>query len=67
MLTLHIAGLRIYDGKSVIVRSWYKVRGKRTTVPRFEQWDMVNYLLERNIRQHKTCQLQPMTFVLQIQ
>ena len=32
MLTLHIAGLPIYAGKSVIVKSWKLVRGKRATV-----------------------------------
>ena len=30
-LTLHFAGLRVYDGKSVFVKSWNTVRGKRTT------------------------------------
>ena len=48
MLTLHVAGLSINNGKSVIVKSWNKVRGKRTTVPILEQWDTVDYLLERN-------------------
>ena len=33
MLTPHIAGLRVYNGKSVIVKSWNIFRGKRATVP----------------------------------
>ena len=32
MLTLHFAGLRVYNDKSVIVKSWNKVGGKRATV-----------------------------------
>ena len=75
MLTLHIAGLRIYNGKTVIVKSWIKIRGKRATVPILEYWDTVDYLLARSIihfrcfffQQHQTCQLQPKTFVLRIQ
>ena len=75
MLTLHIAGLRVYNGKSVIVKSWNIVRGKKATVPiPKEPRDTVDFLLERNIihfrcffQQHQTCQLHPMTFVLPIQ
>ena len=48
-LTLHIAGLRIYNGKSVIVKNWTIVTGKRATVPILEEWDMLDYLSERNI------------------
>ena len=33
MLTLHIAGLRVYNGKSVIVESWSIVRGKEPRYP----------------------------------
>ena len=33
MLTLHVAGLRIYNGRSVIIKNWNIVRGKRATVP----------------------------------
>ena len=33
---LHIAGLGIYYGKSVIVKSWNIVRGKTATVPKLE-------------------------------
>ena len=47
-LTLHIAGLRVNNGKSVIVKSWNKARRKKATVPILEQWDTVDYLLERN-------------------
>ena len=71
MLTLHIAGLRVYNGKGVICKSWNIVRGKTATVPTLEVWDMVDYLLERNIipfksffQRHQTCQLQQKTFVL---
>ena len=49
MLTLHIAGLRIFNDKSVIVMSWNIVRGRRTTVPVLEWWDTVDYSLERKI------------------
>ena len=74
MFTLHVAGLRVYNGKSVIVKSWNIVRGKRATVPILEYWDTIEYLLERNIiyfryffQQHQTCQLQPKSFVPPIQ
>ena len=74
MLTLHIAELRVYNRKSVIVKSWNIVRGKRATAPIFELWDTVDFLLERNIihfrsffQQHQTYQLQLKTFVLSIQ
>ena len=74
MLTLHITGLIVYNGKSVIVRKWTIFRGKRTTVPIFESWDTVEKMLEGNFirfkyfsHQHQTCQLQPKTFVLPIQ
>ena len=36
MFTLHIAALRVYNGKSVIVKSWNIVRGKKVTVPILE-------------------------------
>ena len=36
MLTLNIAGLRICNGKSAIVKSWNIVRGIRSTVPILE-------------------------------
>ena len=45
MLTLHIAGLSIYDGKTVIVKSWDIVWGKRNHG--MDTWvvDTVDYLL----------------------
>ncbi len=36
LLTLHIAGLRNNNGKSVIVKSWNIVRRTRATVPILE-------------------------------
>ena len=74
MFTLHTAGLRIYNGKSVSAMSWNIVRGKKTTIPILEYWDTVDFLLERklinlkkNFHLHWTCPLQPKTFVLPIQ
>ena len=74
MFTLHIFGLRVDNSKSVIVKSWNIVRGERTEVPKFEQRDTIDNLLQSKIihfytffQQHQTCQLQPMTFVLPIQ
>ena len=71
MFTVHIAGLRLYNSKSVIVKSCNIVKKQRTTVPIIEWGDTVDCLLERNInqfrcsfQQHQTYQLQPMTFVL---
>ena len=42
MLALLNAGLRIYIGKSFLVKSGSIVRGKRTTVPTGEQWERVD-------------------------
>ena len=74
MLTLQINGLRFYNDKSVIAKSWHIVRQKRTTVPKVEQRDTVDYLLGRitihfgySFQQYQTCQLQLKTFVLPIQ
>ena len=74
LMTLQIAGLRIYNGKSVIVKSWKTVRGKKTMVPSVEKWETVECLLERNIihfgyffQQHQTCQVQLNIFDLPIQ
>ena len=39
MLTLHITGLGIYNGKSVIIKNWNIVREKRTTMPILVHWD----------------------------
>ena len=70
ILNLHIAGLRVDNSKSVILKSSNIVRGKRTKVPITEWLDTIEYLLERNkiyfkssVRQHQTCQLQAKTFV----
>ena len=49
MLTLHIAGLRVYSGKSAIVRSWKIVWQERTEVPKFEQRDVIDILLQSKI------------------
>ena len=74
MLTLHFAGLRINNGKRVVVKNWNIVEGKRATVPILEYWVTVDYLLQRSIIpfrcffiRHQTCQLQPKAFVLPIQ
>ena len=53
MLILHIAGLRIFNGKSVTVKSCNIVKGKRTTDPVLEERDAVDYLLERSIVRFK--------------
>ena len=37
MFTLEISGLRVDISKSVIIKSWNKVWGQRTEVPKFEQ------------------------------
>ena len=49
MFTLHIAGLRVDDSKSVIIKSWNIVGGERTEVPKFEQRDTINNLLQSKI------------------
>ena len=46
MFTLHFAELRVYISKSVIIKSWNIVRGKRTEVPKFEQSDTIDNLLQ---------------------
>ena len=72
MLALHIAGLRVDNSKSVIVKSWNKVRGKWTNVVTLEHRDPIDYLLVRNIiqfrysfQQQQICRLQPKNFVPQ--
>ena len=50
-LNLHIAGLRIWNGKKVIVKSWNIVRRRRTTVLILEYWDTVDCLLEKDLIQ----------------
>ena len=54
MLTLHSAGLRIYTGKSVIVKSWNIVWRERTEVPKFEHRYMIDVLLQSKIIQFYT-------------
>ena len=69
MLTLHIAGLPIYNGKSLNGKNWKLVTGKWMKVPILEWRYTIEYLLGRNIDfrysflQHKICQLAPKTFV----
>ena len=49
MFNLHIAGLRVENSKSVIIESWNMISGKRSEVPKFEQKDTVNTLLQSKI------------------
>ena len=49
MFTLHIAGLRVDNSKSVIIKSWNIVKGKRAEVPKFEQRDTIDKLLQSKI------------------
>ena len=49
MFTLHFAGLRVDNSKSVIIKSWNIVWGERTEVPKFEQKDAINNLLQSKI------------------
>ena len=49
MLTLHIAGLRVYSGKNAIVKSWNIVWQERTEVLKFEQRDVIDNLLQSKI------------------
>ena len=46
MFTLHIAGLRVDNSKSVIIESWNIVWGERTKVPKLEQRDTIDNLLQ---------------------
>ena len=46
MFTLHIAGLRADNSKSVIVKSWNIVWGERTEVQKFEQRNTIDNLLQ---------------------
>ena len=49
MFTLHIAGLRVDNSKIVIVKSWDMIWGKWTEVPKFEQRDTIDNLLQSKI------------------
>ena len=46
MFTLHIAGLRVDNNKSVIIKSWKLVWGERTEVLKIEQRDTIDKLLQ---------------------
>ena len=49
MFTLHIAGLRVDNGKSVIIESWNIVWGERPEVPKLEQGETIDNLLQSKI------------------
>ena len=49
MFTLHIAGLRVDNSKSVIIESWNIVSGERPEVPKLEQRDTIDNLLQNKI------------------
>ena len=49
MFTLQIAGLRVDYSKSVIIKSWNIVWGEWTEVPKFEQRDTIDNLLQIKI------------------
>ena len=46
LFTLQIAGLRVDESKSIINKSWNKVWRERTKVPKFEQRDTIDQLLQ---------------------
>ena len=47
--TLHFAELRVDNSKSVIVKSWNIVWGEQTEVPKVEQRDTIDNLLQSKI------------------
>ena len=49
MFTLHIAGLRVDNSKSIIIKSWNIVWREQTQVPNFEQRDTIDKLLQSKI------------------
>ena len=49
MFTLHFTGLRVDNSKSVIIKSWNIVWGKRIEVTKFEQKDTIDNLLQSKI------------------
>ena len=49
MFPPHTAGLRVDKSKSVIFKSWKIVWGERTEVPKFEQRDTIDNLLQSKI------------------
>ena len=72
MLILHIAGLRIYYGRSVNIQSWNIVRWERSRywysssgirlINCWRETFSISYVFQ----QHQLCQLQPKTFLLPI-
>ena len=77
MLTLHIAGLRIYNGKSLFVESRNtdtqteanetKYRLLSSGIRLIICWRESLSILDNFFNKHQTCQLQPITFVPPIQ
>ena len=49
MFTLDIAGLRVDNSKSVIIKSWNMIWGEWTEVQKFEQRDTIDNLLQSKI------------------
>ena len=49
IFTLHIAGLRVDSSKSVIINSWNIVWGEPPEVPKFEQGDTLDKMLQSKI------------------
>ena len=49
MFTLHNVVLRVNKSKSFIIKSWKIVWGERTEVPKFEQRDTIDNLLQSKI------------------
>ena len=49
MLTLHVAGLRVYIGENVIVKSWDLVWGERAKVPIPEEKDTITKNVGKNV------------------
>ena len=49
MLTLHVAGLCVDNGKRTIRKCWNIVARERTNVPILEKWNAVYYLTKSNV------------------
>ena len=49
MFTLHTIGLCVDNSKSVIIKSWNRVWGEPTDVPKFEEKDTIDDLLQSKI------------------
>ena len=52
MFRPHIAGLRVDKSITVIIKSWNIVWGERTEVPKIEQRDTINSLLQSKISEY---------------